>query len=180
MGRTLDYEFLYVEKITVMPRNYPLELRHGGSIPSHYAIIGMAHIADDYPLYYDAVNEMGLGIAGLNFVGSAIYSNVKDGCRNVAQYEFIPWLLGQCGTLAEARNLISCMNLVGTPYSDTLPTAQLHWIIADKSGAITVESVAGGLKVYENPVGVLTNNPPFDKLTSTWRNPVFCESQNTY
>ena len=163
MGRTLDYEFSYGEKITVMPRNYPLELRHGGSIPSHYAIIGMAHIADDYPLYYDAVNEMGLGIAGLNFVGNAIYSNVKDGCRNVAQYEFIPWLLGQCGTLAEARNLISCMNLVGTPYSDTLPTAQLHWIIADKSGAITVESVADGLRVYENPVGVLTNNPPFDK-----------------
>ena len=54
------------------------------------------------------------------------------------------------------------MNLVGTPYSDTLPTAQLHWIIADKSGAITVESVADGLKVYENPVGVLTNNPPFN------------------
>ena len=72
------------------------------------------------------------------------------------------------------------MNLVGTPYSDTLPTAQLHWIIADKSGAITVESVADGLKVYENPVGVLTNNPPFDKLTYTWRNPFFCESQNTY
>ena len=62
MGRTLDYEFSYGEKITVMPRNYPLELRHGGSIPSHYAIIGMAHIADDYPLYYDAVNEMGLGM----------------------------------------------------------------------------------------------------------------------
>ena len=163
MGRTLDYEFSYGEKITVMPRNYPLELRHGSSIPSHYAIIGMAHIADDYPLYYDAVNEMGLGIAGLNFVGNAIYSNVKDGCRNVAQYEFIPWLLGQCGTLAEARNLISCMNLVGTPYSDTVQSAQLHWIIADKSGAITVESVADGLRVYENPVGVLTNNPPFDK-----------------
>ena len=84
MGRTLDYEFSYGEKITVMPRNYPLELRHGGSIPSHYAIIGMAHIADDYPLYYDAVNEMGLGIAGLNFVGNAICSNVKDGCQNVA------------------------------------------------------------------------------------------------
>ena len=84
MGRTLDYEFSYVEKITVMPRNYPLELRHGGSIPSHYAIIGMAHIADDYPLYYDADNEMVLCIAGLNFLENAIYSNVKDGCRNVA------------------------------------------------------------------------------------------------
>lgn len=34
-------------------------------------IIGMAHVAENYPLYYDAVNEAGLGMAGLNFVGNA-------------------------------------------------------------------------------------------------------------
>lgn len=55
------------------------------------------------------------------------------------------------------------MNLVKTPYNEQLPAASLHWIIADKSGCITVESVKEGLKVYENPVGVLTNNPAFDK-----------------
>lgn len=53
------------------------------------------------------------------------------------------------------------MNLTGTPFSEQLPTAQLHWIIADRNGAITVECMADGLHVYENPVGVLTNNPPF-------------------
>lgn len=161
MGRTLDYEFSYGEEITVMPRNYPLSFRHGGSMAEHYAIIGMAHVAGDYPLYYDAVNEKGLGMAGLNFVGNAIYAEPVQEKQNVAQYEFIPWVLSQCADLAEAKKMLEEMNLTGTPFSEQLPSAQLHWIIADESGAITVESMADGLHIYENPAGVLTNNPPF-------------------
>lgn len=148
-------------RIAVMPRNYPLAFRFDGRLEHHYAIIGMAHMVG-FPLYYDAVNEKGLGMAGLNFVGNAVYQEPKEGCRNVAQFEFIPWILSQCATLAEAKSLLEEMNLTGTPYSEQLPSAQLHWIIADATGAITVESVADGLKVYENPVGVLTNNPPFE------------------
>ena len=68
-GRTLDYEFSYGDQITVTPRNYPFHFRHAGDRKNHYAIIGMAHVAGDYPLYYDAINEKGLGMAGLNFVG---------------------------------------------------------------------------------------------------------------
>lgn len=163
MGRTLDYEFSYGEEITITPRNYPFKFRYTGEDSSHYAIIGMAHVTDDYPLYYDAVNEKGLGMAGLNFVGNAVYGELVDGSKNVAQFEFIPWILSKCGNLDEARKALSTLNLVGTPYSDNFPAAKLHWIIADKSGAITVESVAEGLKIYDNPVGVLTNNPPFDR-----------------
>lgn len=163
MGRTLDYEFSYGEEITVTPRNYPFKFRYTGEDNSHYAIIGMAHVTDNYPLYYDAVNEKGLGMAGLNFVGNAVYGEPVDGSKNVAQFEFIPWILSKCGNLDEARKALSTLNLVGTPYSDNFPAAKLHWIIADKSGAITVESVAEGLKIYDNPVGVLTNNPPFDR-----------------
>lgn len=70
MGRTLDYEFSYGDEITVTPRNYPFHFRHMEELENHYAIIGMAHVADDYPLYYDAVNEKGLGMAGLNFVST--------------------------------------------------------------------------------------------------------------
>ena len=163
MGRTLDYEFSYGEEITVTPRNYPFKFRYTGEDSSHYAIIGMAYVTDNYPLYYDAVNEKGLGMAGLNFVGNAVYGEPVDGSKNVAQFEFIPWILSKCGNLDEARKALSTLNLVGTPYSDNFPAAKLHWIIADKSGAITVESVAEGLKIYDNPVGVLTNNPPFDR-----------------
>ena len=162
-GRTLDYEFSYGDEVTVTPRNYSFKFRHSESLESHFAIIGMAFVTDDYPLYYDAVNEKGLGMAGLNFVGNAVYGKPVDGKINIAQFEFIPWILGQCASVTEAKALIEKMNITDTQFSDKLPTAQLHWIIADKNGAITVESVKDGIKIYDNPVGVLTNNPPFDE-----------------
>ena len=73
-GRTLDYEFSYNEEVAITPRNYQFNFRNKESITNHYAIIGMAYVADKYPLYYDAKNEKGLGIAGLNFVGNAHYN----------------------------------------------------------------------------------------------------------
>lgn len=161
-GRTLDYEFSYGDEITVTPRKFPFEFRHMGKRDSHYAIIGMAHVAGGYPLYYDAINEKGVGMAGLNFVGNAVYQTVEAGRDNVAQFEFIPWILGQCADLDEVRALLDRMNLVGTPFSEQLPSAQLHWIIADRNAAITVECMADGMHIHENPVGVLTNNPPFE------------------
>ena len=162
-GRTLDYEFSYGEEIVVTPRNYVIGFRNAGKMESHYALIGMAHVIGDYPLYYDAINEKGLGMAGLNFVGNAHYNDPEDGKYNVAQFEFIPWILMQCATVKEARKLLENLNLVNTPFNEKLPLAELHWIISDREESITVESVKEGLKVYDNPVGVLTNNPPFDQ-----------------
>lgn len=162
-GRTLDYEFSYGDEVAITPRNYRFDYRMMKSMENHYAMIGMAYVTNDYPLYYDAINEKGLGMAGLNFVGNAYYESVKDGKDNIAQYEFIPWILGQCANVKEARRLIAQINLVNIPYNEKLPLAQLHWLIADQDESITVEAVRDGIKVYDNPVGVLTNNPPFDK-----------------
>lgn len=162
-GRTLDYEFSYGDEVTITPRNYPFHFIQKGIIDKHYAIIGMAYVADNYPLYYDAVNEKGLAIAGLNFVGNAFYNGSVEDKDNISQFEFIPWILSQCATVKEAKGLIEEMNFLNVPFNDKLPLAQLHWMIADKDEAITVEAVREGIKVYDNPVGVLTNNPPFDK-----------------
>lgn len=162
-GRTLDYEFSYGEEVTVTPRNYAFHFRNMGVMPSHYAIIGIAHVAEDCPLYYDAVNEKGLGMAGLNFVGNAVYRQAEPCKDNVTTFEFIPWILGRCATVGEARILLEKINLTDEAFNDKMPLAQLHWLIADRESAITVESVESGLKVYDNPAGVLTNNPPFDQ-----------------
>ena len=121
----------------------------------------MACVMEEYPLYYDAVNEKGLGIAGLNFVGNAHYKKPVDGKDNITQFELIPWILGKCATVKDARKLLEHMNLIDTTFLENLPVAQLHWMIADKEECITLESVEDGLKIYENPVGILTNNPPF-------------------
>lgn len=161
-GRTLDYDVSYQERVVVTPRNFPFQFRQAGKMEKHYAMIGMASMAGDYPLYYDATNEMGLSMAGLNFPGNADYKPVVPGKDNVAPFEFIPWILGQCKNIREARTLLERMNLAEIRFDEHLSLATLHWIISDREASITVESVKEGLKVYENPVGVLTNNPPFD------------------
>ena len=161
-GRTLDYEFSYGDEITITPRNYQFNFRNTESMNTHYAIIGMAYVAGNYPLYYDAINEKGLGIAGLNFVGNAAYNKPVENKTNIAQFELIPWILGQCSTVKDAKALLDNINIIDTPFNAELPLAQLHWIISDKDEAITVESMADGLHIYDNPVGILTNNPPFN------------------
>ncbi len=161
-GRTLDYDYSYAEEVTVTPRNFTFNFRRAGDLRKHYAMIGMAYVSDGYPLYYDAVNEKGLCVAGLNFVGNAVYNREEQGKINVAQFEFIPYILGNCQSVEDALKLLKNVNITATPYSDNLPVAQLHWIISDRQRAVTVECVKDGMKIYDNPIGVLTNNPPFD------------------
>lgn len=160
-GRTLDNDFSYGDEVTITPRNYPFHFREKDEIRTHYALIGMAYVAEDYPLYYDAVNEKGLAMAGLNFVGNAVYHEYEKDRDNIAQFELVLWILGQCATVAQARSLIGKINLRNTSFNADLPPAQLHWMIADREETITVEAVADGVKIYDNPVDVLTNNPPF-------------------
>lgn len=163
-GRTLDLEYSYQEQVVITPRGYAFPFRRVTAPSGQYAIIGMAYLADGVPLYYDAVNEHGLAMAGLNFPGNAVYHPFLEGCDNVASFELIPWLLRQCKTVAEARILLTRINLWDEHFSAALPHSPLHWLIADRECAITVESMQDGLHIYENPVGVLTNNPPFPHM----------------
>ncbi len=160
-GRNLDLEFSYQESVTVTPRRYPLVFRKARTLSSHYAMIGMSFVRDGYPLYYEATNEKGLSMAGLNFVGNAVYFPEQPGKDNIAPFEFIPWMLGQCDCMADVRALLARINLVDLDFSPELKATQLHWIIANREGAVVVESTADGLHVYDDPAGVLTNNPPF-------------------
>ena len=161
-GRNLDLEYSYMETVTVTPRNFVFDFRKMGKLETHYAMIGMAYVAGGYPLYYDATNEKGLSIAGLNFPDHADYKPECPGKDNVAPFELIPWILGQCATVAEAEKLLERINLMNENFSPELPLSPLHWILSDRERSITLESVKEGIRIYDNPVGVLTNNPTFD------------------
>ncbi len=161
-GRNFDLEYSYKETVTITPRNYEFKFRNVDNINNHYAIIGMAYVMNNYPLYYDGINEKGLGMAGLNFPGNADYKEVVEGKENIASFEFIPYVLSKCSNIEEVKKLLENLNITKISFSNELPASPLHWIISDKEKSIIVESVKEGLKVYDNPVGVLTNNPTFD------------------
>ena len=182
-GRTLDYEFSYGEKITITPREYEFKFRHLGVNSNHYAIIGMAHVYDDYPLYYEAANEKGLAVAGLNFVGNAYYRKPSLKKNNVAQYEFIPWILANFSSVAEVKKALKNINITDDEVNEKFKCASLHWLISDLNEAIVVESTSKGIKVYDNKVGVLTNNPPFEYQMfnlNNYRNLSICDPANSF
>ncbi|MBQ8514939.1 MAG: choloylglycine hydrolase [Ruminococcus sp.] len=162
-GRNMDMSTGFGERVVMTPRNYPFSFRRAGLLKRHYAMIGMAAVAEGYPLYAEAANEKGLCAAGLNFPENAYYSpEERDGKYNLSPFELIPWLLGKCASVEEARSLLAVTHIIAIPFRADIPLTPLHWHIADKSSSLVLEVMKDGLHIHENPVHVLTNNPPFD------------------
>lgn len=161
-GRNLDLEGSFGERAVITPRNFRLQFRLNAPLVMHYAMVGMARVADGYPLYAEAMNEKGVAMAGLNFPFNAVYENEPNlSLDNVAPFEVIPWILGQAGSLKEAKTLCERLCVVGVPFSQELPLTPLHWLISDGKASLVLETMAEGVRIYENPVNTLTNNPPF-------------------
>ncbi len=160
-GRNLDLEYRFDEKVVITPRNYCFALKNGSTIHTKYAMIGMASVKDNYPLYAEATNEKGLSIAGLYFPRNAHFNPGEKDKFNLCPYELFPYFLGLYASVAELREILSRLNITDIPLTPDLPVAQLHWMISDETECIILEQMEGGLKIYDNPVGILTNNPPF-------------------
>ena len=162
-GRTLDLECSYGEKIKRLSRGESYPFIHEGAVTCEYSLIGTAVSVNSQPLFYDAINEKGLCAAALNFPKFAVYHPQKDAQLNLASFELIPYLLSQCATVGEALNALKGAVITSDSISDEFKSTTLHWMIADKERAIVVESVEDGLKIYDNPIGIMTNSPPRKK-----------------
>ena len=159
-GRNLDLEYSYAESVTVTPRGLPLTFRRHTTLFEHYAMIGMAHVSEGYPLYYDAMNEKGLAVAALRFTDSAPYAKTAKG---IASFEIIPFLLGSCACLDDVKEALYSQSITDDHFSHKLQNTPMHWMVTDKSGSAVIEQSENGIKIFHNPAGVLTNNPRFDR-----------------
>jgi hypothetical protein len=110
-GRTLDLDVCYPFHVTATPRQFPFAFAKN----THHAMIGMATVANGYPLYYEAVNEHGLGMAALRFARCAVYHPDTEG--TVASFDLIPWVLSQCATVQEARERLRGVRISNRAFS---------------------------------------------------------------
>ena len=176
-GRNMDIGYSFNEEVVITPRNYPITYKKNKTSTKHYAMIGIACVINNYPLYADAINEKGLGVAGLNFPCYAHYNEeLIEDKYNITPYEIIPWILGECASVEEAKILLNNLNVYAEPFATGLELATLHWIISDKEKSIVLESTKDGIKIYDNPVGVMTNNPKFDFHLTNLSNYINCNA----
>lgn len=160
-GRNLDLDYSLDENVIVMPRRFPFAFRYAKAPEKSFSLIGAGIVREGVPLFYDATNEKGLSMAGLSFAKNAFYNPLSEKLFNVAPFELIPWVLIQCRSVNEARKLLEKTNLAHLDFSEKLPAAELHWIISDERENLVLECTKQGMRLYDNPLGVLTNNPPF-------------------
>ena len=171
-GRNLDWTEGYGQKVVITPTDYTYHSAFLGEMrPSHGAIIGMAIIEENVPLYFDCANEDGLAIAGLNFPGYASYENdAVDGKTNVAAYEFPLWVTLNFSSVDEVEEALKNTAIVARPINEKFPVSELHYIIGDKNRSIVVEYTKNGMEIFKNDVDILTNQPGYNWHQENLRN----------
>ena len=146
-GRNLDWSEGYGQKVVFAPKDYAYNSAFLGEMKSKQgAIIGMAIVVENTPLYFDCANEAGLAIAGLNFPGYASYAPAAiDGKTNVAAYEFPLWVAMNFATVDDAEKALRDVAIVAKPINEQFPVSQLHFIIGDGKRSIVVEYTDKGM-----------------------------------
>ncbi len=162
LARNLDWTSGYGEQVVITPTGYAPRSPFGAVPSIQHATIGMGIVEEDTPLYFDAGNDAGLAVAGLNFPGYAAYATAPvEGHVNVAAYEFPLWVCSQFASVDEVEAALQHVTIVDKPINDKYPSSLLHWIIADAERAIVVEHTSEGMQVFDDDVDVLTNQPGF-------------------
>lgn len=174
-GRNYDWNVSYGEKPIVMPKGYLLKMQFCESEPTKYATIGTAVEHDGFPLYFNCGNEAGLSVGGLNFAGYAQFeSEPVEGKTNIAAFELPAWIGAHFATVDEAEAALKNTAIIAKAPSPEMGVASLHWMIADAKRSIIVECQADGMHIYDDPVDVLTNQPPFPWHLENLRNYLCC------
>ena len=166
-GRSLDVTHFYGESVNIVPRNFEwLNIVDNKSYKTKYACIAMSIVVDNHPFLFDGVNEKGLAGGGLNFLSFAKFSDeALEGKENISASDFVLWALSNFSNLEELKKALKNLVLVNKSFKKELPVQGLHWMFTDLSGkSIVVENMEDGMHIYDNPVGVLTNDPTF-----TWQ-----------
>ncbi len=193
-GRNMDLEYEWGQQVVVTPRNFIWPMRFLPKMRQKYAIIGMAmpykdseNGGHDYPLYAEAANEKGLACAGLNFPANAYYPDPgktkkeKGQLIEITPYEVVHWVLANFSSVKEVKKFFNenTIAIVNKPISKEVGITTLHFIVSDKDGAFVFEPCVDGVKYYDNPLGILSNNPTFDwQLTNLSYYQNLCNSQN--
>jgi choloylglycine hydrolase len=154
---------------TVFPRNYKYQAVGPNNVPGlawegKYGIVGMDSYGQDG--LSDGINEAGLYCGALYLPGFTKYQEVPAGqeSKAVSQLvDFVKYILSTCATVDEVKNAISKIYVWNMTVPQMSGNIELHFSLYDANGgSIVVEYINGESKVHDNPIGTLTNSPPFE------------------
>ena len=116
----------------------------------------------------DGMNEAGLTVSMQVFMQSVYMqpSLEASDTKNVCFAAITDWILGTFDSVKSLREALNQTKIVGPkPALANVPSiaekAGFHWSIDDASEHIVLEVIDGVIKIHNNTVGVMTNQPDF-------------------
>jgi choloylglycine hydrolase len=182
-GRSLEFGLELQSKIKVFPRNQKMVSqapgqKSGTSWVSKYGYLGITALGMNFT--FDGMNEAGLSFGYLWLPGVTQYPTVApQELKSALDFvDFGAWALGNFSTVSEVKAALKTVRIWGHVVQP-LGVPPVHAAIHDaQGGSIVVEFVGGQMKVYDNPISVLTNSPPFDWQISNLQNYLNLTPQN--
>ncbi|MFA4905144.1 MAG: choloylglycine hydrolase family protein [Candidatus Margulisiibacteriota bacterium] len=173
IGRSMEFPQDLHSRIWVVPRgearqSFDVKGTKGLSWTSKYGYLSI----DGFGIkdaVVDGVNEKGLAFDALMFVG-AKYEPATPG-KFVTYGDLGAWILGNFATVAEVKAALSEIKVSDLQVKELGGSLGMHMALHDASGQnLVIEFIDGQKKVYDNPLGVMTNRPTFDWHLNNLRN----------
>lgn len=183
-ARTLEFGFDLHSEVLVVPAGTALTgtLPDGGKGISYTTKYGFAGAnAEGLTAIVDGINDQGLYVGLFYFPGYASYAEAtkENAARAMAPHEYANWLLGNFANVEEVKANFNKIALVPTVVEAIKQAAPVHFVVHDRTGkSVVIEPLGGALKIYDNPLGVITNSPTFDWHMTNLRNYVNLSATN--
>ena len=168
--RSMEFGFPFNSKILIVPRGTEYtgtapQGRAGLKWQTKYGVVGLnANVAPS--IVADGMNEKGLVVGMLYLPGYARYLAPDEAqtASTIGSWEAAIYLLSTCADVNESVAALTGKVHVAQqefpPFKQVLP---VHYWIGDATGKVVIaEYVGGKLNIHQNPVGALTNSPPYD------------------
>jgi choloylglycine hydrolase len=130
---------------------------------SQYGFTGPT-VATYHDQLLDGINDQGLAVGLFYFPGFAQYAEAtpENTAKGLSPGQITAWILSHCANVAEVKEKIGQVAMLPVVLDVIGIVPDLHIKVQDPTGAcIVIEPRGGELKVYDNPVRVLTNSPEF-------------------
>lgn len=176
-GRTMEWgSFDLNSQVVVVPRGHEFIAHTPDKTPGFtwkgkYGFVGLDGL--DAEVVLDGMNEKGLAVGGFYHPGFAEYQKYDpaQASESMGPGDVIAYLLSTCATVDEARDAIARVRVtpVVAPPIGMAPPA--HYLVTEPSGkALVIEYLNGELRLFEAPLGVITNSPTYDWHETNLRN----------
>lgn len=175
-GRTMEWgTFDLNSRITIVPRGHEFTAAtpagSGMRWTARYGIVGLDMMESDS--LADAMNEKGLAVGMFYHPGFARYPDLDPARlpQTITSMDLPGYVLGSFASVEEARAGLASVRVVGATEKASGVRVEGHWMVTDASGkCLVVEFTGGEMKLFDNPLGVITNAPTFDWHLTNLRN----------